>query len=267
MNYPSPVETAFFDPLTLEQLQNETIATCDLLALLRRYQLMPKLLREMVIDQAIAPFPHTPEEVAESYRAFYTQQKLQSEQELQNWLIRNKFDKLQLDLLIVRGIKLEKFKQINWKNQLQSYFLKRKRFLDRVIYSLIRVRESAIARELFFRLQEGEESFAEVAKAYSLGHEAQTAGLIGPVELSRPHPALAQLLATHEPGQIIPPIHLDGWVVIVRVEQFFPATLDQEMRQRLLHELFEQWLEKQLAETYDVPWDDASSLSRGDSTL
>ncbi len=271
MTHSSPIETDFFDPSTLQHLQDETIATQDLIALLKRYRLMPQLLREIVIDQALsaernseesAPFSHTAEEFSEAYQAFYTQHQLQSEEQLQDWLIRNKLNKYQLDLLIIRGIKLEKFKLSRWDYQLQSYFLKRKRFLDRVVYSLIRVKDAAISRELYFRLQEGEQSFAELAKSYSLGHEAQTSGVIGPVELSRPHPALAHLLATHAPGQLIPPVHLDEWVVIARVEQFFPAQLDTEMRQRLLHELFEQWLENQLAAIYDIPRDDSSSLSR-----
>jgi parvulin-like peptidyl-prolyl isomerase len=111
------------------------------------------------------------------------------------------------------------------------------------MYSLLRVNNPAIARELHFRIQDGEESFAELARKYSQGPEAQTGGLLGPVPLSSPHPILAQMLSKSEPGQLLPLTRVENWIVIVRLEKIFPAQLDESMRQRLLNELFAQWLQ------------------------
>jgi parvulin-like peptidyl-prolyl isomerase len=115
-----------------------------------------------------------------------------------------------------------------------------------VIYSLIRTQEPGIAQELYFRIQEGEQSFADLAREYSQGSEAQTGGLIGPVELSVPHPVLAQMLRLSQPGQLCPPTRLGEWFLIVRLEKFIPAQLDASMRQRLLNECFNTWLSEQL---------------------
>lgn len=42
------------------------------------------------------------------------------------------------------------------------------------------------------------------------------------------------------------PTRLGEWLVIVRLEKFIPAKLDNRMRQQLLTELFATWLQEQL---------------------
>lgn len=124
----------------------------------------------------------------------------------------------------------------------------RKSQLDRIIYSLIRVTDGGMAQELYFRILEGEQTFAQLAQQYSEGSEAQTGGLIGPVELSVPHPALAQRLRVAQPGKVNPPVRLEQWWVILRLEKFIPAQLDEAMKQKLLNELFLTWLDQQVQE-------------------
>ena len=67
----------------------------------------------------------------------------------------------QLESVATRGLKIEKFKQVHWGQKLESYFLERKSQLDKVIYSLIRTEDHEVAQEFYFRLQEGEQTFAD----------------------------------------------------------------------------------------------------------
>jgi len=115
-----------------------------------------------------------------------------------------------------------------------------------VVYSLIRTKNIGIAQELFFRIQDRENSFAELAKKYSQGSEAETGGLIGPVELSAPHPQIGQILKASKPGQLWPPTQVGEWVVIVRLEKYLSCELDPPTRQRLRNDLFQQWLTAQM---------------------
>lgn len=108
------------------------------------------------------------------------------------------------------------------------------------------VLDPGLAQELYFRIQEGEQSFAELAREYSQGSEARTGGLLGPMTLSTPHPLIARILFASQPGQLSSPIRIEEWFVIVRLEKLIPAQLDASMRRRLLNELFESWLWKQL---------------------
>ncbi|MGB2927268.1 MAG: peptidylprolyl isomerase, partial [Limnothrix sp.] len=101
-------------------------------------------------------------------------------------------------------------------------------------------------------LLDGEEEFAQLARQYSQGAEAQTGGLVGPVERSVPHPGITQVLATARPGDVKPPIKLGEWFVLLRLEKSIPAKLDEAMKQRLVDEQFEKWLREQAQETASI---------------
>ncbi|MBW4661219.1 MAG: peptidylprolyl isomerase [Drouetiella hepatica Uher 2000/2452] len=228
------------------QIDDRTVTAPELLSLLSQYQLLPKLRQEILIDRAIAPFSCTLEEQEQGCLNFYAQQKLTSDTARQAWLQQQSMTEAQLIEQVTRQLRIEQFKQATWGSKLQSYFLQRKSQLDQVVYSLIRVGDANIARELYFRLQGDEQPFAELAQQYSQGAESRTGGLIGPAPLSTPHPRLAQILRSSQPGHLMPPTRIEDLWIIVRLEQLLPAQLDEPMRQRLLDELFANWLKEQL---------------------
>ncbi|HEY9666899.1 MAG TPA: peptidylprolyl isomerase [Coleofasciculaceae cyanobacterium] len=230
------------------QIQNKTITTDRIITLLANYQMLPQFLREVIVDQAITSIICTPEEKASACQQFYEKYQLTSESERQEWLELYEMTPEQLETLATREIRIEKFKRANWGNRLESYFLSRKSLLDKAIYSLIRTKEVGVANELYFRIQEGEQSFGELARKYSQGSEAQTGGLLGPIELGKISLNLAQMLYISQTGQLWPPTRLGEWIVIVRLEQLIPAVLDETMRQQLLNELFEHWVQQQLVD-------------------
>jgi len=234
------------------QIGSQIIPSEILLSLLRDHLMFPQFVRELIIDQAIADYTCTPEEENQAKTQFLQQNQINSEEKLHAWLKQNSLEIEQLPQISTKGIKLEKFKTAQFTHQIQSYFLTRKAQLDRIIYSLIRVTDGGIAQELYFRLVEGEQPFAEVAKAYSEGAEAQTGGLIGPVELSVPHPAIAQRLRVAQPGKIESPLRIQEWWVILRLEKFIPAQLDQIMEKKLLNELFLTWVNQEVEEKVSI---------------
>ncbi|MFQ3616989.1 MAG: peptidylprolyl isomerase [Cyanobacteriota bacterium] len=237
------------------QIGNRSVTSEELPSLLAGYQMLPQLVQEVLIDEAIAPITCAEEELIGARDQFYAQHQIIDEATRQQWLNRYGMTLAQLDALATRSLRIEKFKEATWGAKLESYFLERKSKLDKVIYSLIRTQDMGIAQEIYFRVMEGEQSFAELARVYSQGPEAQTDGLIGPVELSVPHPQLAHMLSISQPGQLWPPHRIGEWIVIIRLEKFIPAQLDEQMRRRLLNESFNQWLQQQL---------DQVSLSRQD---
>ncbi len=228
------------------QVGSQTITYEEIIPLLVGYQMLPQLLRELIIDQAIADISCTEEEIAIAYQKFFGQHNITSQEALEAWLARYGITEEKLQALATRQLRIAKYKIATWSAQLESYFLNYKSKLDKVIYSLIRTKDAGIAQELYFRIQAKEQSFAEVAREYSLGPESQTGGLQGPVELSVPHPALAKMLSVSQPGQLLPPTRLGEWIVIVRLEKFIPAVLDEPIRQQLLNNLFENWISQQI---------------------
>ncbi|MBE9116500.1 peptidylprolyl isomerase [Lusitaniella coriacea LEGE 07157] len=214
----------------------------EVVALMEKHQLMPHLTREVIIDRAIEAISVTPKEIAFAYSNFFAQRRLSPPELQQFWLQQQGLSQAQLQQKLMRDLKIHKFKQENWGSQLPGYFLQRKTDLDRVVYSLVRTNSLMIAQELYFRIQAGEASFAEISRQYSIGSESQTNGIVGPVELSRLDPTLAGILAKSYVGKLLPPVQLGEWIVIIRLEEQMLAQLDSAMEQRLLDELFEQWV-------------------------
>lgn len=232
----------------LFQIGDKLLQAQDIPHLLKRYQLMPQFLRGVVIDQAIADMTCTEEEQAAAIEQFQAQNQLTSPEAKETWLKNQDLTPEEFESLAIRPTLIEKFKQSTWSGKVENYFLSRKPHLDHVVYSLLRTKNPGLAQELYFRIQEGEQSFAELARTYSEGPENRTGGLLGPVPLAQPHPAIGKLLSVSQPGQLWSPRPLAEWMVIIRLEKFMPAQLDESMRRRLIDELFETWLQQQVAE-------------------
>ena len=111
---------------------------------------------------------------------------------------------------------------------------------------MLRLRDAELAAELYQQIKEGEALFSDLASSFSEGPEKHSCGLLGPVPLSQPHPALAKLLQVSKPGQLWPPKRHEGWWVIVRLEKLLPASLDAALQETLLLEEGERALQRQL---------------------
>lgn len=234
------------------EIGNQIMTGEELIPLLIQYQMLPQLLREMIIEGAIASITCTREETAAACQQLLKQHQINSAAEHEAWLKRYGINHPQFQALATRRFRIEKFQGVTWGHKLESYFLQRKKHLDQVIYSMIRTQDAGVIQELYFRILGGEQSFAELAHNYSTGPEAEKGGLVGPVELGTLHPGLAKQLQVSQPGQLWHPAPFGECFVIVRLEKFIPAQLDAFMRQRLLRELFEGWLQEQINQLPDA---------------
>ena len=128
----------------------------------------------------------------------------------------------------------------------EDHFNQRKSDLNQVIYSSIQVDSEVLACDIHGRLQDNPDSFAELAQRYSQSPMINSTGVKGPVELGQLHPEIAHVLLDSGIGQVSPMIELGERFVIVRLEELRPAELNDWMRQRLLNELFEEWVDDQV---------------------
>ena len=225
---------------------DKIVHASNLIPLLGQYQLLPQLLKELAIDQSIQDIDLSSEEEKQAVEQFYRQCQISDEPRRDAWLKHYRMTPEQLVEQAQRQLRLHKFKYQTWNNQVESDFLQQKGQFDQYVYSLIRVASAEVAQELYFRLQAGEHAFADLAIQYSQGPEAQTGGLIGPVTASNLHPTLVQILTSAQPGQVRPPVRLGEWFVIVSLQKLISAQLDDAMRQQLLDQRFNEWLQTQL---------------------
>jgi parvulin-like peptidyl-prolyl isomerase len=149
---------------------------------------------------------------------------------------------------VERELRISKWRQALFEPQALEHFDRRKPALDRVVYSLLRVKDGGLARELWFRIKEGEATFADLAPRYASGNEVYTAGIIGPVALGAMHPSLAAVLRGARPGELLKPFAIAEWFLVARLEHFLPSVLDEATRSQMVEELCQQWVETKLNE-------------------
>jgi PPIC-type PPIASE domain len=152
----------------------------------------------------------------------------------------------QIGAITTRTIRVHKFKQAGWGDRVASYYQHVRHQLDRVTYSILLVEDGLLAQELFFRIQSGEQSFAELAIEYSQDQTAVNGGLVGPIPVAAVPPAIAQILLQLTAGGLSPLFQVDNYYGFIRLNQLVSPQLDQSIYQLLLDELFDNWIQTQL---------------------
>jgi hypothetical protein len=69
-------------------------------------------------------------------------------------------------------LRCQQFKVAKWGDEVEAYFQAHRMEFDRVLISIIQVQDAELIQELFFRIESGEQSFAETALDYSVGIHA-----------------------------------------------------------------------------------------------
>ena len=117
------------------------------------------------------------------------------------------------------------------------------------MYSLLRLGNSFLARELYLQIESGESNFADLAKRYAEGPERNTNGIVGPVSLTQAHPVLVEKLRVSQPGVLLEPFRIADWWLVVRLERYSPATFTEEVSDRMCREMFDAWIAEQTTST------------------
>lgn len=221
----------------------------EIFPLLSCCNLWPQLMREMVIDRALRTLDCSLQELEVYYQKQLTDDPVFFEKEKHRMMLEG-VDGTQLDFYLKRPVLLEKYRHTMFSPQVENTFLSMKSGLDKVVFSMIRNRNHELIRELFFRLESGEDAFETLAAKFSEGREASTLGQLGPIELKQLNPALARLLFTARPGVLNAPIVIDGFGVITCLHEKIPARLDDAMRERIVARLFDAWVKKAVEEYF-----------------
>ncbi|CAK6693410.1 peptidylprolyl isomerase [Synechococcus sp. CBW1107] len=203
-------------------------SSIELIALLFRFELAEPFLRQLK-ERAVV-FEHNnlsdPGQVAESAMQKYcSKHGLNNKQEQQQWCLQHGMSQADLLSEAIHDWRRTELREQSSSN-IESLYLRYKDNLDRVLYSLIRVDDAGLCRELFYAIEAGEISFGEAARLHSRGPEAKTQGIVGPVDLTTPHPEIAGRLRTAQAGQLIGPFEAAEWHTLLRLEYRFDSVYD-----------------------------------------
>lgn len=217
----------------------------EVLPLLSGHSLWPQLMQGIVIDRVLRTMSCTEQEVKEFYRMQIDAEHDFLDKKKEQLLLEGAADE-DVEFFVNRPLLLERFKKETFLSQVESAFLKMKANLDKVTFFMIRNKNHELLRELYFRIESGEESFDSVAAKYSEGRESMSGGKLGPLELKQLNPVLAKTLSEARPGVLNQPVVIDGYGVITMLREKNPAHLDDTMRKQIINHLFNEWVNREV---------------------
>ena len=203
----------------------------QLLADLRRHNLLKTLLERRIIAEAVEGEMVDPVALQQARDRYLHSNGIIDDNGLNETLRKLGWDKNTLEWQLSLPFRVSQHCNKHFRVKAEARFLERKNQLDRVVYSLIRTKDLFLAQELYLRIEEGEESFADLASRFSEGPEKTTKGVVGPVSMTQAHPIVAEKLRTTKPGVNIPPLKVAEWWLVMRVENYAPASFDEAMAQ------------------------------------
>lgn len=217
----------------MEALETDPVPAGELAG----YRLWQLLQKARFFDLESRTCELTPEEEASAWAAFCERHKINSESSLPVPLEYSGCGPVQLREAASREVRVRKWKEKEFGPHVQAYFDRHRSHLEKFVYSLLRVRDAGVARELWFRIREGEATFAELAPIHGGGMEKFTGGIVGPATAGAMHPALADRLRAAQEGELLKPFAVANWHLVARLEKRIPAVLDAQLRAGILDEL------------------------------
>jgi parvulin-like peptidyl-prolyl isomerase len=129
----------------------------------------------------------------------------------------------------------------------QSFYQNILDYSGATIYEVI-LEDYDLAIEIFYSLQEGDLSFADVAHQYISSSELRRrGGYIGRVGRKQLRPELSAAIFAAKSPQLLKPIVTAVGVHLIQVEEIIEPQLDEQLRQQILAEMFERWLSEIIA--------------------
>ena len=123
----------------------------EIAALVHRMELLPQLVRRHQEELIVEHVPLPAEWLEEQRQTFAAGHSIGQLLEARGW------DERDLDLHLCRPEALRRFARQRFGPGLEEAFLASRGGRDQVIYSLLRVRDAGLARELWIRIEEGEQ--------------------------------------------------------------------------------------------------------------
>ena len=226
----------------------------QLISALVQYKLLDPLVGQVILDKAIQPIGLSVEEIFYSLNGSADSPIPENINEfLTQWCQKQQVTLSYLENVLLRDLRIEKFKQVQFAGQVEAEFLRVKSEFDQVEYSLMQLDDLALATELYFQLRDDAADFAQMAQRYALGEERYTGGWLGLMPFSSLPVEVATIFRQVEVGTICEPITIADRVYIVRLERLIPARLTESTQAQLINRMHKQWLQSQVKALIATP--------------
>ena len=222
----------------------------DFLKDLSKYGLLKEYLKSKILENKIQNIELNMEEISLAKKNYMKVFNLEDDKSLEKHRISNILSVENLFYKITLFPKVQKYCDVHYSESIKKLFYNKKESIDSVTYSLIRVKEYGLSKELYFRIKDDNENFNQIAKDYSIGIEKETSGLIGPLSLEKVHPKVKEKLKKCFLKFVHKPFKVNNEWIIIKLEDYFDSKLDQKSIMKLKSELLDKDIEYELLNKY-----------------
>ena len=214
----------------------------DTLKIIKLGNMLPKLIRNFLIDKIISEIFLEQNIYDKEIKKFYLKNNILNKKDLDKICKIKGITEEELNYQITLPLKVLKFAEQNFQNEIESYFLERKDFLDEYTFNIIRLKNKDLAYELYFRIDSEESDFIKLSEIYSYYSELYPKGLFGPKNLQGINPLIVNKLIIASPNELIEPFQVDEWWIILKLINKKKAKLDNPTSNMLFIEIFNKFI-------------------------
>ena len=229
-----------------------TITKEDILHQIKLSCKIPEMVEQIIIRKIIteavekAGIEVTTEELQKAANQMRAMNKLNDAKATWVWLEENSLSLDDFEEIVHINLISRKLSNHLFADKVEPYFYEHQLdYAGAIIYEIVLDDEDE-AFELFYEIQEGEISFSEAGQQYIQDPELRRkGGYRGKVNRTEMKPEVsAAIFATTSP-QILKPIVTADGIYLVSVEEIVKPELDEKWYQKIMWDLFAEWLEQQ----------------------
>ncbi len=175
------------------------------------------------------------------------EQKLVKAKDTWNWLKKHHLSLDEFEELVHNNVLSKKLANHLFSPYVEKFFYQNQlNYIGAVTYEVV-FDDTDLALELFYALEEDEITWTEIARQYIQEPEVRRAyGYQGLQHRKDFRPEVAAAVFAASSPQILKPISTSKGVYLIWVEEIIQPQLDEELRQKIISELFSDWLKQQI---------------------
>ncbi|WP_020473525.1 peptidylprolyl isomerase [Zavarzinella formosa] len=233
---------------------SETLSLGDFLhAMKRSRRLRPMLLDAFVETYLVSRARRSGITVSElelqqAADQFRMRNGMASAEQTREWFLREAISEADFAAGLERDLLVEKLRRSVVDSKVEQAFNANLQRFARVRFRRVLVGSEGEARDTMDAIGSGRSNFDEQARVRSLDLATKNSGgdggVIRRVDLNE---QLANIIFQAEIGQLLGPIQAGQGYLVVRVEEFLPAEMDDGIRNGIRKELFDGWLRNELS--------------------
>lgn len=233
------------------KINNKEISTTKLINVLRKANLAKQVAREIVIDQILENVNLDEMHIKELLETFKRSRGITSNEEYIAFMKELNVDETLLIEVLTRPDKVVKFRDEKWGDTVNSLYLKYKEKNDLITYNMLKSSEFNVMQEIYFRLKDGEETWDSMMRKLN-PHLKEVKYQYGPIKADTINEVIMQKMVNKGIDNITEPFTVDGVVIIAEMKVYSIRKLDNDLKDSLLKNVFDDWLAEHLKKTFET---------------